>query len=120
MRETIEPPDDVLRDAERLVSEIGLDGYSEVEFRRDARGRPLLMEVNPRLSQSVEVATRAGVDFPRMQLEWARGGRIPEAPTAAIGVRVGWLAGDLRLLVGAFAGSPPPRPPRGRTLKANG
>ena len=118
MRRTVAPPEDTLAYAERLVAEIGLDGYSEVEFRRDADGRPLLMEVNPRLSQSVEVATRAGVDFPRMQLEWARGGRIPEAPTAAIGVRVGWLAGDLRLLVGAVAGSPPPRPRGGETLKA--
>jgi biotin carboxylase len=120
MRRTAQPSEDTLANAERLVSEIGLDGYSEVEYRRDAEGRPLLMEVNPRLSQSVEVATRAGVDFPRMQLEWARGGRIPEPPAPTLGVRVGWLAGDLRLLVGAFAGSPDPRPERGSTLKAIG
>jgi biotin carboxylase len=120
MRRTAQPSEDTLANAERLVSEIGLDGYSEVEYRRDAEGRPLLMEVNPRLSQSVEVATRAGVDFPRMQLEWARGGRIPEPAAPTLGVRVGWLAGDLRLLVGAFAGSPDPRPERGPTLKAIG
>src|SRR4051794_10452585 len=119
MRETIEPPDDVLRDAERLVSEIGLDGYSEVEFRRDARGRPLLMEVNPRLSQSVEVALRAGVDFPAMQLEWARGGRVQPVSRYAVGVRVGWLAGDLRLAAAALRGSgPPPAPERRPTLAA--
>ena len=77
MRRSISPPEDALRAAERLVAEIGLDGYSEVEFRRSPEGAPVLMEVNPRLSQSVELAIRAGVDFPRMQLEWARGGRIP-------------------------------------------
>jgi predicted ATP-grasp superfamily ATP-dependent carboligase len=120
MRWTAQPSEDTLANAERLVAEIELDGYSEVEFRRDADGRALLMEVNPRLSQSVEVATRAGVDFPRMQLEWARGGRIPEPPAPTLGVRVGWLAGDLRLLMGAFAGSPDPRPERGPTLKAIG
>ena len=94
MRRTITPPDDAIDMAERLVAEIGLDGYSEVEFRCDAGGRPLLMEINPRLSQSVELAVRAGVDFPRMQLEWARGGQIPRAPAARIGVRVAWLAGS--------------------------
>ena len=120
MRRTASPPEDTLAHAERLVAEIGLDGYSEVEFRRDANGRALLMEINPRLSQSVELATRAGIDFPRMQLEWARGGTIPEAPSAAVGVRVGWLAGDLRLLVGSVAGSPPPRPTFGRTIRSIG
>ena len=119
MRRTVSTPADSLALAERLVGEIGLDGYSEVEFRRDALGRPLLMEVNPRLSQSVEVAIRAGIDFPRMQLEWARGGRIPIPPRGArVGLRVGWLAGDLRLLAGAAGGSPAPRPRLGPTLRA--
>ncbi len=113
MRRTANPPADTLERAERLVAEIGLDGYAEVEFRRDASGRPLLMEVNARLSQSVELATRAGVDFPRMQLEWARGGSIPPAPSPVVGLRLGWIAGDLRFLVGAFTHSPPPRPRRG-------
>jgi predicted ATP-grasp superfamily ATP-dependent carboligase len=116
MRRTASPPEDTLELAERLVAAIGLEGYSEVEFRRDGSGRPLLMEVNPRLSQSVELATRAGIDFPRMQLEWARGGSIPQPAGPILGLRVGWLAGDLRLLVGALAGSPPPRPRFGPTL----
>jgi predicted ATP-grasp superfamily ATP-dependent carboligase len=118
MRRTVAVPEDTVEFAERLVGEIGLDGYSEVEFRRDARGRPLLMEVNPRLSQSVEVALRAGVDFGRMQLEWARGGTIPRPNAPAVGLRVGWIAGDLRLLVGALAGSEPPRPRFGETARA--
>ncbi len=97
-RESIEPPRDALLFAEQLVDAIGLDGYSEVEFRRGADGEPLLMEVNPRLSQSVELAVRAGVDFPRMQLEWARGGRVDPVHDYRVGVRLGWLAGEARLL----------------------
>jgi predicted ATP-grasp superfamily ATP-dependent carboligase len=118
MRTTAAPPEDALAHAERLVAELGLDGYSEVEFRRSSDGRPLLMEVNPRLSQSVEVGTKAGIDFARMQLEWARGGRIPSPPAAAVGLRVGWLGGDLRLLVGALRTSPEPRPRVGPVLRA--
>ncbi|HEY4412303.1 MAG TPA: ATP-grasp domain-containing protein, partial [Gaiellaceae bacterium] len=119
MRETIAPPDDVVDAAQRLVAEIGLEGYAEVEFRRDRAGRPVLMEVNPRLSQSVELALRAGVDFPRMQVEWARGGRVEPVSRYAVGVRVGWLAGEARLLAAALTGSgPPPRPRAGETAAA--
>jgi len=78
----------------------------------------LLMEINPRISQSVEVAVRAGVDFPRMQFEWARGGSIPTPPGPVLGLRVGWLAGDLRLLTGALRGGPPPRPSFAPTIRA--
>lgn len=58
---------------ERLVTELDLDGYSEVEFRRDREGNAVLMEINPRLSASVEVAVRAGVPFSRLLYAWAAG-----------------------------------------------
>jgi predicted ATP-grasp superfamily ATP-dependent carboligase len=112
MRQTIRPPADSAAMAERLVLEAGLDGYSEVEFRRSVDGRPLLMEINPRLSQSIEIARKAGVDFARMQLEWARGGRLDRVEGYRIGVRVGWLAGDARFAVSALRGSGSPAPAR--------
>jgi hypothetical protein len=111
MRMTIVAPLDITEQAERLVATIGLEGYSEVEFRRDRDGTAVLMEVNARLSQSIEVAIRAGMDFARMQLEWARGGKVEPVSRYAIGVRDGWLAGDARLLAAAHGGAgPPPRP----------
>lgn len=111
MRMTIAAPLDIAKQAEQLVAAIGLEGYSEVEFRRDRNGAPVLMEVNARLSQSIEVSIRAGMDFARMQLEWARGGKVEPVSRYAVGVRVGWLAGDARLLAAATLGvGPPPRP----------
>jgi predicted ATP-grasp superfamily ATP-dependent carboligase len=110
MRQTIAAPADSAGMAERLVLEAGLEGYSEVEFRRSADGRPLLMEINPRLSQSIDIARRAGVDFARLQLEWARGGRLDRVSGYRVGVRVGWLAGDARFAASAFTGSGHPRP----------
>ena len=109
MRRTIEPPADTAAMAERLVTHIGLEGYSEVEFRRTACGQPRLMEINARLSQSIELADAAGVDFAYLQLEWARGRRLPAMPRPRH-ARVGWLAGDLRVMAGSLVGSPPPRP----------
>jgi hypothetical protein len=111
MRTTALAADDTLAHAERLVEAMALDGYSEVEFRRGRDGAPRLMEVNPRLSQSAELAIRAGVDFPRMQLEWARGGDVTPVDGYRTGVKLAWLGGDARLTLAALRGSgPPPRP----------
>ena len=119
MRRTIEPPADTAAMAERLVTHIGLEGYSEVEFRRTACGQPRLMEINARLSQSIELADAAGVDFAYLQLEWARGRRLPAMPRPRH-ARVGWLAGDLRVMAGSLVGSPPPRPCALQSLRAIG
>ena len=88
---------------------IGLEGYSEVEFRRTARGQPRLMEVNARLSQSWSSRSARASTSPAMQLEWARGGGIPRAAARAA-ARVGWLArrpaGDGRRARGLPAAAP--------------
>jgi predicted ATP-grasp superfamily ATP-dependent carboligase len=98
MRASIPLPADAADDARRLVRSLGLVGYSEVEFRRDASGAPVLMEINPRLSASVEVAIRSGVDFPRLLFQWASGETLRADPGYEIGVRMRWLGGDFRWL----------------------
>jgi predicted ATP-grasp superfamily ATP-dependent carboligase len=110
MRTSIPPPEDCLRCAERLVADIGLDGYSEIEFRRARDGRPLLMEVNARFSQSIELALRSGLDFPTMQLEWARGGRLPEAAGYQLGTRLSWFEGEMFLVMASCLRRPRPAP----------
>jgi predicted ATP-grasp superfamily ATP-dependent carboligase len=118
MRMSIPLPEDSLRHADALTEEIGYAGYGEVEFRRTADGRPLIMEINPRFSASVELALRAGVDFASMQLEWARG-REPEPSNGyRLGVRLSWFAGEMRLLGNRLVGAPQPRTPFHRMLGA--
>ncbi len=119
LRESIPLPDDIAPGAERLVLELGLDGYSEVEFRRDAHGRPALMEINPRLSASVEIAVRAGVPFPRLLYRWASGEQLQEQDGYRSGLRMRWLGGDLSWLRSVLGQPPGPDvPSRGRALKA--
>jgi predicted ATP-grasp superfamily ATP-dependent carboligase len=113
-RESIPLPADITRDAERLVLELDLEGYSEVEFRRDAEGRAALMEVNPRLSASVEVAVRAGVQFPRLLYDWASEGRLQEQPGYRSGVHMRWLGGDLSWLKKVWAQQGQPDTPSRR------
>jgi predicted ATP-grasp superfamily ATP-dependent carboligase len=98
VRESIPLPRDLTEAAEALVVAAGLDGYAEVEFRRDLDGTGYLMEINPRLSASVEIAVRSGVDFPRLMYFWASGGRLPSAPSYRVGVRMRWLGGDIQWL----------------------
>jgi predicted ATP-grasp superfamily ATP-dependent carboligase len=98
VRESIPLPPDLTEAAEALVVTAGLDGYSEIEFRRDADGTAFLMEINPRLSASVEVAVRAGVDFPRLLFAWAAGLPLPTVLTYREGVRMRWLGGDIHWL----------------------
>jgi predicted ATP-grasp superfamily ATP-dependent carboligase len=95
LRQSIAVPPDIGPQAEALVREIDLEGYSEVEFRRGAAGASYLMEINPRLSASVEVAVRAGVDFPILLYQWASGGPIERVPRYRVGGWMRHLGGDI-------------------------
>jgi predicted ATP-grasp superfamily ATP-dependent carboligase len=100
MRESVPLPQDAAAHARRLVSELELDGYAEVEFRRDADGTPVLMEINPRLSASIECAVRSGVDFPGLVRAWATD-ELPDQASSGYrtGVRMRWLAADIKWLL---------------------
>lgn len=112
-RQSIAVPQDIGEQAERLVREIDLEGYSEVEFRRDSAGKPYLMEINPRLSASVEVAVRAGVDFPYLLYQWANGDRIDRVEGYRTGGWMRYLEGDILTTAQALAqrGRPGVTPP---------
>jgi hypothetical protein len=94
LRQSIAIPPDIGEQAERLLREINLEGYSEVEFRRDSEGNPYLMEINPRLSASVEIAVRSGVDFPYLLYQWASGEHIDTVNSYRTGHWMRYLRGD--------------------------
>jgi len=113
LRQSIVVPPDTGAQAEALVRELDLEGYSEVEFRRDSNYVPYLMEINPRLSASVEIAVRSGVDFPYLLYQWATGGSIDKVEDYRIG---GWmrdLRGDIMTTIAALQqrGRPGVAPP---------
>jgi predicted ATP-grasp superfamily ATP-dependent carboligase len=113
VRQSIAIPPDIGRQAESLVRDINLEGYSEVEFRRDYAGVPYLMEINPRLSASVEVAVRAGVDFPYLLYQWTSGGPIDKVSRYRVGGWMRHLGGDIERLITALGerGRPGITPP---------
>ncbi len=98
VRESIPLDPTLFGHAADLVDAMDLEGFANVEFRRDHSGVPMLMEVNARLDGSIECPVRAGVDFPRLMWQWATGRPVERVAGYRTGVRVRWLTGDLRWL----------------------
>jgi hypothetical protein len=94
---------DIGGQAEQLVRSIGLEGYSEVEFRRDAAGAPHLMGIKPRLSASVGIAVRSGVDFPSLLYQWANGDPIDHVTSYRTGSWMRCLQGDVTTTLAELA-----------------
>lgn len=99
IRESIPLAPDLSGATLKLVDAMDLDGFSCVEFRRDADGNPQLMEVNARLPGSLELAVSCGVDFPLMLWQWATGRPVEAVEGYRTGLRMRWLTGDVRWLV---------------------
>src|SRR5437773_10865689 len=95
LRQSIPVPADIGNQAERLVRELNVEGYSEVEFRRDGAGVPYLMEINSRLSASVDLAVRCGVDFPYLLHQWAAGLTLDKVQTYRHGRWMRYFQGDV-------------------------
>jgi predicted ATP-grasp superfamily ATP-dependent carboligase len=74
--------------AARLLGELDWHGPAQVEFRRDERdGAFRLLEVNVRFWGTLGLATTAGLDLPRLAVELALRGDLPETPRPPAGVR---------------------------------
>ena len=56
---------------------IGLGWVSNVQVRADRKGRPRLLEVNPRFPGTMPLTIEAGVDMPRISLAMALGAPVP-------------------------------------------
>lgn len=75
-----------------LLRKLGVYGFANVEFKRDARdGRYKLMEVNGRHNRSALLSVRAGVDFPWIEYCHLLG----DSPPVPNGYRLGlyWING---------------------------
>ncbi|MET0773853.1 MAG: ATP-grasp domain-containing protein [Candidatus Limnocylindrales bacterium] len=60
-----------------VVRTIGLGWVSNVQVRADRKGRPRLLEVNPRFPGSMSLTIEAGIDMPRICLAMALGAPMP-------------------------------------------
>ncbi len=83
----------------RILSELKWHGLAMVEFRRDERdGNFKFIEINGRLWGSLALSINAGVDFPYLLCQMAKGEKIQEVFDYKKGVKGRWLAGDASYL----------------------
>jgi len=90
---SVTPDPALLAASERLLAELHWHGVAMVEYRRSPTGRAVLMEINPRLWGSLQLAIDSGVDFPRLMVELHSGERVDAAPGRS-GGKLRWLFGD--------------------------
>jgi carbamoyl-phosphate synthase large subunit len=60
-----------------VATAAGLTYVANVQFRRDADGRPALLEVNPRFPGTMPLTVASGIDMPLMALNSLRGRPLP-------------------------------------------
>jgi len=86
----------------RLLESLEWRGVAMVEWKQDPRdGVPKLMEINPRFWGSLELAVRAGVDFPGLYARIARGETVGPVLEQRPGVRCRWMIpGEILRYVG--------------------
>ena len=63
--------------ARRVVEALDLPYVANVQIRRDAEGRPALLEVNPRVPGTLALTVAAGVDMARLAVDACRGAVLP-------------------------------------------
>jgi len=102
-RRSIDPPQAMLHDAEKLLAALNWHGVAMVEFKMNANGQYWLMEINPRLWGSLALSIDSGVDFPLGLLQIARGDEPAPQPkykvpyyTRDLRTDVDWLKCNLR------------------------
>ncbi len=61
-----------------VAAATGLTFIANVQAKRDASGRPALLEVNPRAPGSLALTIASGVDMPRLAMDVILGREVPE------------------------------------------
>ncbi|MFJ4224316.1 ATP-grasp domain-containing protein [Microbacterium sp. NPDC089695] len=75
---TVHDPE-LVETATLIAEAIGLVGVANVQLRRDAAGRAMLLEVNPRFPGALPLTIAAGVDIPSLVADMYLGIELPAA-----------------------------------------
>jgi predicted ATP-grasp superfamily ATP-dependent carboligase len=92
--ETVPVPPTLPSRVEALLDDIGWRGIFELELLDPGQQRFAAIDLNPRVFGWLELAIAAGVDLPRLWIEWVSGGD-PEPAVPRVGVRYRWEDAEL-------------------------
>ena len=63
--------------AEKVVAALKLDGNADLDFKCDAEGKPVLMEVNPRIAATMKIFAEGGMNLPYLRIKQLLGEELP-------------------------------------------
>ncbi len=88
---------DLLETGKKILDVLSWHGVAMVEFKRERNtGDLYLMEINPKLWGSLDLAIVSGVDFPVLDVRLALGENIPYSEDYRVGLKFHWpLDGEL-------------------------
>jgi len=69
-RKSISLDSEILDLSSKLVLQSGFHGIAMVEYKKDAQGRLVLMEINGRPWGSIQLPIASGIDYPRYVVDW--------------------------------------------------
>jgi predicted ATP-grasp superfamily ATP-dependent carboligase len=82
--------------AVRLARSIGWYGMCDFDFIYDVRDRQIkLMEINPRWTDTIRIASLGGVDFPKMVYQVVSGQPVDPVTTYRAGLYMRFLPGEV-------------------------
>ena len=64
--------------ATELVEKLGLDGNADLDFKYDKDGRPVLMEMNPRVAATMRIFKEGGMNLPYLRIKQLLGEELPK------------------------------------------
>lgn len=66
------------RIAEEVIKALSLDGNADLDFKNDADGNPVLMEINPRIAATMQIFKVGGLNLPYLRVKQLLGEALPE------------------------------------------
>lgn len=64
--------------ATKVIAALGLTGNADLDFKNDAEGHPVLMEINPRIAATMKIFKEGGLNLPYLRIKHLLGERLPE------------------------------------------
>ena len=64
--------------AESVVKALGLDGSADLDFKYDRDGKPVLMEINPRIAATMQIFKEGGLNLPYLRIKQLLGEELPK------------------------------------------
>jgi len=94
-RESVHVPE-LEAHARALMDSLNWHGVAHLDFHYDeASGQISLIEINPRFWGALDLAVRAGVDFPWLLYRMAIDGDVEPVTSYKLGVRSRWITGEM-------------------------